>query len=81
MRFRGRSIWLHQTPISHLEYGESYARLAIARWAGFHSAEQYDDLPHTAKVRLIAEYETAMQIQAVLTLDAEKERKDHTRHV
>lgn len=77
MRFRGRSIWLCQTPRSFLEYGESYARLAISRWAGFQSAEDYDDLEHSAKVRLIAEYETAMQIQAVLTLDAERERKDH----
>jgi len=76
VRFRGRSIWLHETPRSYLEYGESYARLAISRWAGFRKAEQYDALEHTAKVRLIAEYETAMQIQAVLTLDAERERKD-----
>lgn len=81
MRFRGRSIWLYNTPQSHLEYSASYARLAISRWAGFKNAEDYDALEHAAKVRLTAEYETAMQIQAVLTADAERERREKTPNV
>lgn len=49
-----------------LRYSEAYARCAASRWAGFRTVEEYADLDEDVQARLVAEYETAMQIAAVL---------------
>lgn len=70
MTWQGKSIWRVRTARSHLEYSEAYARAAAARWAGFQTVEAMAELDDDAYARLIAEYETAMQIQAILAQDA-----------
>lgn len=68
MTFRGKPIDKIRTPRSGLQYSEAYARCAASRWAGFRTVEEFADLDDDTQARLIAEYETAMQIQAVLAL-------------
>ena len=73
MTHRGRSIWRVRTARSDLAYSDAYARVATARWAGFRTVEELDDLDEDAYARLIAEFETAMQIAAVLSEAARDE--------
>src|SRR5689334_11077153 len=66
----GQSIWRIRTPRSGLHYSEGYARLEAARWAGYQNVEAFFELDLNTQARLIAHYETAMQIQAVLAQSA-----------
>ena len=49
--------------------------MAVARWAGYRAVEAFDAEAISTQARLIAEYETAMQIQAILTQDAIERQK------
>ena len=48
--------------------------MAVARWAGYPAVDDFDQLEVDAQARLIAEYETAMQIQAILSQEASRPR-------
>lgn len=52
--------------------------MAVSRWAGYRAIEDFDAEDVPTQARLIAEYETAMQIQAVLTQDAIQRQKRAT---
>lgn len=67
-----------RTRRSNLHYSDTYARLAASRWAGFRVVEEFAELDDDIQARLIAEYETAMQIQAVLMMDAEDKQRRMT---
>lgn len=49
--------------------------MAVSRWAGYQTVDDFDALAVDIQARLIAEYETAMQIQAILTQEAIKQHK------
>ncbi len=70
MTWKGRSIWRVRTAASGIEYSDAYARAAAARWAGFRTVEELETLDEDAYARLIAEYETAQQIAAIMAQDA-----------
>ena len=48
--------------------------MAVSRWAGYGSVDEFDQLEIEQQARLIAEYETAMQIQSLLALEASRPR-------
>lgn len=50
-------------------------RLEAARWAGYRNAEEFFDLDLNTQARAIAHYETAMQIQAILAMDAAERQR------
>jgi hypothetical protein len=63
--YRGKDIWEIYTSRSEVEYSTSYAILEAARWKGLTDRELIDlDADEIAKV--IAHWETAMQLQAVV---------------
>ncbi len=47
--------------------------MAVSRWAGFQTVEDFASLDDDTQTRLIAEYETSQQIQSVLA-EAQAER-------
>ena len=51
--------------------------MAASRWAGFHTVEAFAALDEDTQARLIAEYETAMQITAVLS-EAQRAAQERT---
>jgi hypothetical protein len=63
--FQGRPIDEIHTSRSEVEYSFSFALLEAARWRGI-SDEEIEGLDRTQLARLIAYWETVMQLQAVL---------------
>jgi hypothetical protein len=48
--------------------------MAVSRWAGYAAIDDFDALEIDAQTRLIAEYETTMQIQSILSQEAQRPR-------
>lgn len=61
-------------PGSGLLYGDSYAWHEAARWRGL-SDEAMADLDGDRQARIIAHWETAMQIEAIVSWERVKRRR------
>lgn len=74
MTHRGRDIWAYHVPRSGVSYSETFAWVEAARWRGL-TDEQMADLDGHSQARVIAQWETHMQIEAVLAAELERKRR------
>lgn len=65
-------------PRSGIRYSESYAWEEAARWRGY-DRETFDALLGDDQARIVAHWETSMQIEAVLAQDLERRRRQANR--
>jgi len=68
---QGRDIWEIVTPRSQLSYSDTYAWLDAARWRGV-SDEDFIAMDGDDAARMVAHWETAQQIEAVLSRQRRK---------
>lgn len=54
-----------------MQYSDTFAWLEAARWRGY-TIEQFADLDGDDQARIVAQWETHMQIDAVLAWDMER---------
>jgi hypothetical protein len=74
VKFKGRDIWNYPVENSHVTYSQELHWRLVAKWSLI-TFDKFIELEGAEQSRLVAAYETSMQIDAVLTADAQRQAK------